>query len=90
MTEARDALLEAVKAVIEAAPEDTRHKALAAVKAFEAEHVERKTSLSRFMAHLIAPAAPAESEHKPAASALAKTAARKAAPRRTKAKKKTG
>jgi hypothetical protein len=56
MTEARDEMLAAFSVCLEAAPEAARNKLFAAIKAFETEHVERKTSLSRFMAQLIAPA----------------------------------
>ena len=86
MSEARDAMSAALLACIQDAPDSHRQKLFAAIKAFMAEHTERKTSLSRFCAHLIAPAASDEKQ----VAAAKPAAAKKAATPRAKAKKKTG
>jgi hypothetical protein len=94
-TEARDEMLGALLTCIQEATGEARVKLFSAVKSFTSAQ-ERKTSLSRFMSHLIAPApapAPAEAvgaetaapETKPAAKAKATPAKARA-----KAKKKTG
>jgi hypothetical protein len=87
MSEARDAMLAALSVCIEAAPEAGRTKLLTAIKVFMGEHVERKTSLSRFMAHLIAPAPSAEKQAVAAKTTNAPKAAAPKAATRAKAKK---
>jgi hypothetical protein len=52
MTEQRDEMLNALKTCIDAAPEPAQRKLLAAIRSFE-KQIERKSSLSRFMAHLL-------------------------------------
>jgi hypothetical protein len=89
-TEARDVMLSELLICVQAAPEADRHKLLAAVRTFIGEHTERKTSLSRFMSHLIAPApAPGEAVGAETAAPETKPAAKaKAAPAKARAKAK--
>jgi hypothetical protein len=86
MSEARDDMLSTLLICIQEAPDESRLKLFGAIKAFAAEHVERKTSLSRFMSHLIAPA-PADEKEAAAKPARAKPARVKAVRTKAAAKK---